>query len=69
MFDCKGKPRSYWESEIDQWIYKERDRNILKRRLLDGRLYREIADEFEITERQAKRIVYKTQEILFKRIK
>ena len=29
--------RSEWENLIDQWIFKERDRAILKRRLLDGK--------------------------------
>lgn len=29
-------PRSEWEYLIDEWIFSERDRQILKRRLLDG---------------------------------
>ncbi len=68
MFDCKDKPRSEWEHLIDEWIFSERDRQILKRRLLDGCLFKEIADEFNITERRAKAIVYKCQDRLFKHI-
>lgn len=58
-------PRSELESLIDEWILKERDRRILKRRLLDGLTYEALAEEFELSVRQAKRIVYKTEDKLF----
>lgn len=37
--------RSEWAQLIDEWIFNERDRYILKRRLLDGIRYCQIADE------------------------
>ncbi len=56
-------------SLIDDYIHSERDRAILKRRLIDGILYDKLADEFELSERHVKRIVYTSQEILFKHLK
>ena len=61
-------PRSEIESLIDEWIYKERDRQILKRRLLDGITYERLAEEFDLSVRQTKNIVYKAEERLFKHI-
>lgn len=61
-------PRSEIENLIDEWIYKERDRKILKRRLLDGVTFERLAEEFDISVRQTKNIVYKAEEKLFKRI-
>ena len=50
---------------IDEWIHSERDRAILKRRLIDGLTYEALAEEFELSTRQIKKIVYKTSESLF----
>lgn len=43
---------------IDKWIFNERDRAILKRRLLDGIRYEPLAEEFNLSVRQVKKIVY-----------
>ena len=53
---------------IDEWIFKERDRKILKRRLLDGICYEPLAEEFDMSVRQIKNIVYKGQEKIFKKL-
>ena len=53
---------------IDEWIFSERDRAILKRRLLDGICYEPLADEFDLSVRQVKNIVYKQEKRLFKKI-
>lgn len=53
---------------IDEWIHSERDRAILKRRLLDGVCYEPLAEEFDLSVRQVKSIVYKAQDKLFKRM-
>lgn len=53
---------------IDEHIHNERDRHILKRRLVDGVCYEPLAEEFDMSDRQIKRIVYKLQERLFKLI-
>ena len=50
---------------IDEYIHSERDRGILKRRLLDGVCYEPLAEEFDLSVRQVKTIVYKAQERLF----
>ena len=62
-------PRSEWERLIDEWIFSERDRLILKRRLLDGICFEPLAEEFDMSPRQMKNIVYKAQERLFSKIK
>lgn len=54
LFDI---PRSGWEKLIDEWIFSERDRKILKRRLLDGITHEKIAEEFDMSVRQIKYIV------------
>lgn len=51
---------------IDEWIFSERDRKILKRRLLDGVCYEPLAEEFCLSVRQIKNIVYKSENQLFK---
>ena len=60
--------RSEWENLIDQWIFKERDRAILKRRLLDGICYETLAEEFDLSVQQTKTIVYKATERLIKHL-
>lgn len=61
--------RSEISRAIDEWIFKERDRKILKRRLLDGICYEPLAEEFDLSVRQVKNIVYKSEEKLFKHIR
>ena len=53
---------------IDEWIKSERDRNILKRRLIDGICFEPLAEEFDLSVRQIKNIVYKAENILIKHI-
>ena len=54
---------------IDEYIHSERDRAILKRRLIDGICYEPLAEEFDISVRQCKNIIYKGQSNLFKHVK
>lgn len=60
--------RSQWENMIDEWIFNERDRKMLKLNLLDGWTYERIAERFDVSTRQVARIIPKLQEQLFKRI-
>ena len=64
--------RSEIEHAIDEWIilrrHSERNRQILKRYLLDGICFEPLAEEFGMSVRQVKNIVYKTQELLFKHL-
>lgn len=64
--------RDYKNSEIanaiDEWIHSERDRKILKRRLIDGICYEPLADEMDMSVRQIKNIVSKAEAKLFKHL-
>ena len=64
--------REYSRSElsclIDEWILNERNRAILKRRLLDSVVYERLAEAFDLSVRQVKNIVYKSEGILFRKM-
>lgn len=65
----KDISRSELEHLIDEWIIgrnAERDRKILKRRLLDGITFERLAEEFDMSVRQIKNIVYKRQEQIYR---
>lgn len=53
---------------IDTWIRGERNRELLKRRLIDGICYEPLAEEFDLSVAQVKNIIYKEQTKLFKKI-
>lgn len=65
--DIENVSRDELENLIDQYIHNERNRAILKRRLLDGICYEPLAEEFDLSDRQVKNIVYKCEEKLFRR--
>lgn len=62
-------PRSGWELLIDEWIFDEKHRAMLKLNLLDGWTYERIAEKFEMSPRQIARIVPRLQAQLFKHLK
>lgn len=52
--------RTSLETIIDEWIVgnqAERNRAILKRRLIDGIRFEKLAEEFDLSVKQVKRIV------------
>lgn len=53
---------------IDEYVHRERDRHILKRRLIDGIIFEDLAEEFDLSVRQVKRIVYRESERVFKHL-
>lgn len=56
---------------IDQWVIgrnAERNRQILKRALLDGVTQERIAEEYSLSVRGVQNIIYKAQEQLFKHL-
>lgn len=59
---------------IDSWIHSERDRIILKKRLIDGYTFQRISDhlhdehEIELSVRQLKNIIPRLEEKLFRHI-
>ena len=63
--------REYTNSEvtdaIDERIHSVRDRALLKRRLIDGLTYEKLAEEFNLSVSQVKRIIYKGENIIFRR--
>jgi len=64
--------RDDWEHLIDQYIIgrnSERNRKIIKRRLLDGICYEPLSEEFGLSVRQTKKIVYAAEKQLFKRFR
>lgn len=61
--------RSELDCLIDEHIIgrnAERDRKILRRRLYDGITFEQLAEEFGLSVRWTKEIVYRRQEIVFK---
>ena len=56
------------EHLIDEYIHSERDRKILKRRLIDGICYEPLAWEMDMSVRQIKNIVSKAEAKLFKHL-
>ena len=65
----EGDSRSTVSAAIDEWIFNERDRAILKRRLLDGICYETLAEEFGLSVDRIKQIVYKSQDRLFRHLR
>ena len=66
--DAFNLSRTEWVELIDLWIFNETDRAILKRHLLDGRTYEQLAEEFNYSDRHIKTRVYKAEKQLFKHI-
>jgi AraC-like DNA-binding protein len=62
-------PRSEWEQLIDDWIFNEVHRKMLKRNLLDGCTYEQLAEQFGMSSRHIARIIPRLQTQLFKHIK
>lgn len=46
---------------IDEWIFSERNRKIVKRKMIDGITFEKLAEEFDLSVQQVKSIVYKSQ--------
>lgn len=63
--------RTEIKAAIDEWIVgrnAERNRAILERRLIDGICYEPLAEEFDMSVRQIKNIIYKNQEKVLKHL-
>lgn len=60
--------RSEIEYLIDEWIVNvsnaERNRNLMRRRLIDGVTYEKLAEEFSLSVCQTKNIVYSMTKLL-----
>lgn len=66
-----SKSRSEWEHLIDEYVIgrnAERDKAIVKRRMLDGILLEPLAEEFDLSVQQIKTIIYNAQNRIIKHI-
>jgi len=57
------------ENLIEEWIHNERNRKILKRRLIDGVLFDDLSAEFNLSVQQIKTIVYRGTDTIFRHLK
>ena len=56
---------SEMEKAINECVHSERDRKILYRRYIDGILQEPLAEEFDLSLRQIKNIIYKYENRIF----
>ena len=64
--------RTEIEFAIDEWIIgknAERDRKVIRRRLIDGLTFERLAEEQELSVSQVKRIIWRGSEIIFRHLK
>ena len=57
------------EHIIDEYIHNQKHRALLKRRLIDGICYEPLSEEFGLSVRQTKNIIYKNENIIFSKLK
>ena len=66
------KVKEYANSQIaaviDEYIHKKRNRELLKRRYIDGVTFEELAEEFDLSVRHTKTIVYNAENVIFSHI-
>lgn len=60
--------RSEIEHLIDEWIFNQRDRAILKRRILDSITFDQLSEEFFLSPQRIKAIVYKAEDKIYKHV-
>lgn len=53
---------------IDEWVLNKKHREIMKSRLIDGMTFDALAELYVMSPRQIKRIVYQSEEVLFRHI-
>lgn len=67
-YDFTDIPNDELSVAIDKWVKSDRNRKILKRRLIDGLTFEEIASEFYMSPRHIIRIVMKCEQIIFSKL-
>ena len=60
--------RSDLQYLIDQWIFNERHRLILADRLFNSTTYERLAEKYDLSTQQVKKIVYKAMDRLEKHL-
>lgn len=64
--------RSRIEEAIYEWINgrnAERNRQLLRRRLFDGLTFEQLAEEFELSPKQARTIVHRCEDRIYSHIR
>ncbi len=68
MKDIENISNSELSNLIDEWVKGERDRTIMKRRLIDCVCFEPLAEEFQLSARHIRKIVCKNEEKIFKHL-
>lgn len=55
---------SHLSALIDEWIKNERNRKLMKRRLIDGITLEKIAEEFDISVTRTRQIIAEAENLL-----
>ena len=53
---------------INEYIHNERNRKLLLRRYIDGITLERLAEEFDLSVRQVKNIIYKNEDVILKHL-
>jgi hypothetical protein len=68
----KAACRTQLEHAIGEWVVlslnADRDREIMRRRLVDGAPVEKLTEEFELTEQRIKAIINKWYDVIFEHI-
>ena len=63
----------YTNSQIDrlinEYIHNQRDRAILKSRYIDGLTYEALSEKYDLSVKQIRNIILKSEMVLFKHLK
>lgn len=54
---------------IDEYIHNQKHRAIMKRRYIDGICFEPLAEEFDLSTKQIKNIIYKNEDTILKHLK
>jgi DNA-directed RNA polymerase specialized sigma24 family protein len=66
-FDTNGMTRSTIVNLVNETVLSARDRAVVLRRLVDGVRMEQLAEEFELSVPQVKRIIYRAEDALARR--
>lgn len=61
--------RADLEYLIEQWVFSERDRKLVRRKLFDDITFERLAEKMDLSVRQTKNLYYKWTNKIFSKIK
>ena len=68
MIDLNNITNTQIRNVIDEYIHSARDRAILTDRLVDGITYESLAEKYDLSTMQTKRIIYRCEGIIFRHL-